>query len=372
MKNLIITTLFLIAFKCASAQQYTINVHITGFKDHTKFLLKDNDVDANIDSAFIANDRFVLKGKLNDTPKSLWLYTTVEEKFYYANLLIGNEKIDITGSIEDFPFDLKITGSKIQDGFNQINELTKADYKMRNELVAQYFQLSGDSAKIKGKQIWNIIGKIDSTDDATRRIFIKNNLNSYAGLQELFFLKKTYGKDSLTNMYNSLKPEYNKSTFGQRIATYLKIGDILKQGDNSVDFEAIDKIGLTHKLTENKGKYILLDFSTTYCGPCMESLEDLKKLSTSKADGLTIITFSGDGGKATWLTGLKRDNPPWLSLWDGKGSYGETIMKYGVSGFPTFFLIDPQGKIINKWVGYEKGSLETNVNKALADKKVTN
>jgi peroxiredoxin len=372
MKNLFVAALILLVFKSASAQQYIINAHITGFKDQTKFILKDNDVDANIDSAFIIQDHFVLKGTLESAPKALWLYTTVGQTFYYTNLLIGNEKVDITGDIKDFPFDLKITGSKSQDGLNSLFSLVKSYYKKRNELVAQYFKLSGDSAKIKGKEIWKIIGKLDSSDHAIKKTFIKNNLNSYAGLEEVFFVKESYSKDSLTAMYNALTPEYRKSSFGQRIGNYIKVGETLKLGDNSFDFSAIDKTGASHKLSDAKGKYVLLDFSATYCGPCMQSIAELKKLAESHADDLNVITFSGDGGKATWLTGVKRDNIPWLSLWDGKGSYGETIMKYGVNGFPTFFLIDPQGKIVNKWVGYETGALQPNVDKAIAMKKAVN
>lgn len=372
MKNLFITVFILFVFKSANAQQYIINVHITGFKDQTKFILKDNDVDANIDSAIIIQDHFVLKGTLENAPKALWLYTTVGQNFYYTTLLIGNEKVDITGDIKDFPFDVKITGSKSQDESTAMFSLIKADYKKRNDLVAQYFKLTGDSAQIKGKEIWKIIGKLDSTDDVIKKNFIKNNLNSYAGLQELFYQKKTYSKDSLTAMYNALTPEYRKSSFGQRIGNYIKVGETLKVGDNSFDFSAIDKTGVSHKLSDAKGKYVLLDFSTTYCGPCMQSIGELKGLAGSHADNLSIITFSGDGGKATWLTGVKRDNISWLSLWDGKGSYGETIMKYGVSGYPTFFLIDPQGKIVNKWVGYETGALQPNVDKAIAAKKAAN
>ncbi|HEY5327751.1 MAG TPA: TlpA disulfide reductase family protein [Mucilaginibacter sp.] len=163
------------------------------------------------------------------------------------------------------------------------------------------------------------------------------------------------------------------SHFGARIGNYLKVGNILKNGDQMADFEAMDKDGHKHHLSDTKGKYVLLDFSTTYCGPCIESLKDLKIISKKYADQIQIISFSGDGGKATWLKGINRDRPAWLTLWDGKGNYGETILKYGVTGYPSFFLIDPQGKIVSKWVGYgkdpgKKGSLETEVDEFLTKK----
>jgi hypothetical protein len=69
----------------------------------------------------------------------------------------------------------------------------------------------------------------------------------------------------------------------------------------------------------------------------------MKKLSATYSDKLAIVSLSGDAGKDTWLTGIDRDRPNWLSLWDGKGIYIEAMLKYGVSGFPTFCLVKGHG-----------------------------
>jgi Domain of unknown function (DUF4369)/AhpC/TSA family len=325
-KNLLL--LFAICFAgFAYAQQYTIKAHITGFPNGTKFYLKDVEVDSDIDSAVIQNDQFVLNGKLVQIPQSLWLCSQFAQKFYYATLMMGNDDILINGDIKNMPFDLAITGLKTQDDHNMLINLTKAGYKKRNELLEEYFALKGDSAKIKSKQIWKVIGKIDSTDEVIRKDFIKNHLNSYEALSELFYLKGKYPTDTLQQMYNSLQPEFKESIYAERIANYIKVGKILEKNDDLVDFTAVDKDGHQHHLSDIKGKYILLDFSTTYCGPCMASVADLRIVSKKYAEKLEIVTFSGDGGKATWLKGVARDNPTWLSLWDGKGNYGETISK---------------------------------------------
>ncbi|TDQ09708.1 TlpA disulfide reductase family protein [Pedobacter metabolipauper] len=366
--------IFLLAFSQAVlAQQYEIKATITGFSNGTKFYLEDTDVSTNIDSAIIQDNKFVMKGKLNPAPQSLWLHTTFNKKFYYVTLLIGNDKVTITGNSKDMPFDLTITGSKPQNDRNALNLLIKEGYKKRNQLVNEYFALTGDSAEIKGKAIWKVIGKLDSADDQIKKSYITKNLNSYESLSQLFYLKGKFKKDTLQRMYDSLKPEFKASTFAQRIGNYLKIGEILKEKDQMADFEAQDKDGKLHRLSDIKGKYILLDFSATYCGPCIESIGDLEKVSTKYADQLEVVTFSGDGGKETWLKGVNRDKPGWLSLWDGKGNYGETIQKYGVSGYPTFILINPQGIIVSKWSGFgkekdKKGSLETKVDDLMAKK----
>ena len=170
-------------------------------------------------------------------------------------------------------------------------------------------------------------------------------------------------------MYDSLKQPYKESIYGQHIATYLKVGDILRQGDSYSDFQAQDTSGQLHKISDIKGRYILLDFSGTYCGPCIESVKDMKDLNAQYPDKLSIVTFSQDAGKSTWLTGINRDKPTWLCLWDGKGTNSEVCLKYGVNGIPEFCLIDPKGKIIALFTGYGDGSLEKTV-KGMLDSKL--
>lgn len=355
------------------AQSYSIYANLTGFKSGTKFYLEDVEQDIKIDSAILQNNIFTIKGKLAYPPQNLWLSTVVNNKLYYCTLLIGNESIIVKGDARDFPFDLSIKGSKIQDAHNELMNLTKEGYKRRNKLVAEYSALTGDSVKIKTKAIWKTIAGIDSAADAIRKTFVNSHLNTYEGLDALFYLKDKLPKDSLELMYNSIPDNLKQTRFGKRIFTLLKAGKILSRGDSATDFKAFDDKGNLHRLSDIKDKYILLDFSTTYCGPCIESAADLKKVSKKYADILSIITFSGDASKATWLKSIERDQPEWLSLWDGQGYYGETIIKYGITGYPTFVLITPQRIIMSKWSGYDKddngkGSLENKLDKLLAKK----
>jgi thiol-disulfide isomerase/thioredoxin len=370
MKNALFTLFLVMCLHTAvSAQQYAINARITGFKDGTRFYLNDVGPDINIDSAVIKNGRFSFNGKLGAEPKSLWVTATVGQNYYYFTLLMGNEKIDVRGDVSDFPFDLKITGSKTQDVHNKMIELTREGYKERNKLVAEYQSLSGDSAKSKGKAIWKRIAKIDSVDRIQRMDFVRHNLNSYEGLDALFYLKNDFPKDTVNKFYHSLDPAFKNTGYAKRIKTFLAVGNVLETGDSFWDFSAFDKGGRKHLLSEHKGRYILLDFSSTYCGPCIESVPELKKIAQEYSKVLSVVSFSADAGKETWLKGINRDQPQWLSLWDGKGLYGETIIKYGVTGYPTFVLIDPEGKIVSKWSGYYTGAVLKEVQERVGGKE---
>jgi peroxiredoxin len=143
----------------------------------------------------------------------------------------------------------------------------------------------------------------------------------------------------------------------------------LKVGDKIYDFEAYDATGKTHKLSSYTGKYILLDFSSVHCGPCVASADELRMLTKKYKNKLNVITFSADK-KDEWIKGIKDEKVTWVSLNDGTGLRGKTMFKYNAPGFPGFYIISPQGVIVETWVGYEnlktgKGDLENHLIKYL-------
>ena len=357
MKKYIILLFTLFSVTAAYSQQYIIKANFTGFKDQTKFYLTDLDNKTIIDSAVIINNTFTMTGKLSPTPDNLRLYTIYENQFCYAFFFIGNDTVTISADKADLPFNFKITGSKNQDVENILYNQTKDIAKQHNDLLVAYHNLKGDSVAIKSKQIFGDIAKLSAEDELIRRKFIKEHLNSFAGVAELTSLKADYDKDTLQQMYNALQPLYKQSKYGQRIAAYLKVGDLNKVGDTYSDFTAVDNEGNLRKLSDIKGKYILLDFSINACIPCIESVKDMKRLATQFPDKLAIVSFSADANKKTWLNSVNRDKPTWLTLWDGKGNESEALKKYGVSGYPAFFLIDPNGKIVWTTAGYDDGML---------------
>jgi peroxiredoxin len=350
------------AVSCNNQKGYIIKGDITGFPDSTMLYLLNLSTQDNFDSTRIIKNKFTFRGQLHNVPEQIWLNTRLNNQFIYTNLLIGNENIRISGDIKDFPWDVKITGSKIQDDYTYLLNLTKAYYLKRDSLVKIFLELPQEIQEIKGKEIWAKINVIDDTTHSINVAYIKTHLNTYPGIIELGYLKKSFTKDSLEAMYERLSPDIKASRFAKTIEIYLsnKISEI---GDMYHDFEALNKEGKKIKFSELTGKYILLDFTSANCGPCIQSAEELKLIDETFNDSLTIVSFSGDAKKDIWLNSLSRDSITWVSLWDSKGTYSETWIKYGVQGIPSFLLIAPDGKIIDKWAGYGKGSLENKLKK---------
>ncbi|MCT4590622.1 MAG: AhpC/TSA family protein [Carboxylicivirga sp.] len=358
MKNLgLLILLALIIVSCQKHKGYRITGNVSGFPDSTTIYLRNLSTDETFDSTTIINGQFLLQGHLQDEPEQIWLNARVDGEFIYTNLLIGNENITVEGDIKDFPWHVNINGSKTQDDHNALRDLTKSFNIEREKLVHYYFALPADEQQKRSNEIWGEIRVIDDTTRAIRIAYLKSHINTYPGIITLGYLKRSMPKDTVQKLFNQLTEELKASKYAKVIDIYLneKISQI---GDVCHDFEAYDKNDQLLKFSALKGKYVLLDFTTAHCGACIQSIEELHQINDSYSDSLQIVSFYGDAKKEFWLNSLERDSVSWLSLWDGKGRYSETYIKYGVQGFPTFFLIDPQGKIIDKWSGYGKGLLE--------------
>jgi peroxiredoxin len=344
------------AVSCKKEKGYVITGELTGFPDSTMLYLLNLNTQDDFDSSRIINNKFVFRGQLQNVPEQIRLHTTVNKQSVYTNLLIGNENIRIDGDIKDFPRDLRISGSKVQEEYTYYLNLNKTLVVKRDSIVRDFLKLSPEVQEKKGKEIWDKIRVIDDSIHSIDISYVKSHLNTFSGVIELGYLLRSFDKDSLKAMYERLSPEIKASRYAKIIDINLR-EKISEVGDMYHDFEAINRDEEKVKFSELTGKYILLDFTSAGCGPCIQSAEELRQIEKTFNDSLAVVSFSGDAKKDIWLNSLKRDSVTWISLWDGEGSSSETWIKYGVQGIPAFFLIDPSGKIIDKWTGYGKGLL---------------
>lgn len=378
MRKLLFATLLLAAISPAMAQQYKINAALTGFADHSKFYLKDLSLDVDIDSAEIIGGKFTMQGKITSV-KNFWLYNRSNKNFNYMTLTIGADKITVQGDIKDFPHELSVTGSPSQDVANKLNDQTKSLWKSRDSVVAILMplamgELQNDSIKNIIKPLSRQLKQLDSLRESITTQFIAENINSYTGLEQLYYLRSKYKIDDFKKIFSAAQEPYKTGSFGSRISNYIKVGNQLVKGDDYFDFEATDLKGKRYRISDYKGKYILLDFTETYCGPCIMAAENLKKIATQYSDQLQIITFYAETNKKVMQEGIDRDKFKWPTVWDGKGVYSDITLKYGVEGYPTFVLINPAGKIVAIESGFGtdengKGNIEKVVEKHLMKAK---
>lgn len=350
MKNTIQLTLILIAISIISCQkqdEYLIKGNLTGFPDSTMFYLRNLSTDETFDSAMIIAGKFELSGHLQNEPEDIDLVAIIDDKDIFTNLFIRNETVKVNGDITDFPWDVAITGSDTQDDFTYFRNLTKSFDIKKDSLKEDYYNLSIEEQQEKDEEIWDEIEQLDDTIRSLRIGYVKSHINTYPGIIFLGYFMRSFPKDTVQVLYDKLSDEIKASKYAKIVKVFLneKIADI---GDSYHDFKAINKDGDTINFSDLSGKYILLEFTTAYCGGCIQAARNLNKVKNTICDSVTIVSFYCDNNKDNWLMSINRENISWNSLWDGKGRYSETFIKYGVPGFPSFYLINPQGVIVDK------------------------
>ena len=117
-----------------------------------------------------------------------------------------------------------------------------------------------------------------------------------------------------------------------------------------------DADGNLHRLAEFIGKYILLDFWSAGCGPCVQAIPELQEIARKYAGRVAVVSISQDP-KPVWKEFIAEKQlvgNQWNELVDGDTGLG---MRYGVKEIPHFVLIAPDVRIQDVWQGYGKGSL---------------
>ncbi len=138
-------------------------------------------------------------------------------------------------------------------------------------------------------------------------------------------------------------------------------GNLLKAGTPAPDFTALDATGKPVKLSDFSGKIVVLDFWATWCGPCLHALPHTQAVATAAKDQNVVVLASCTSDTRAkfddWMKANAAAFPDLVFAHDPAGHGEERASKklYGVSGIPTQFVIDRDGKVIAVFVGYGDG-----------------
>ncbi len=169
-------------------------------------------------------------------------------------------------------------------------------------------------------------------------------------------LSQLFGKIPLGEMeklYASLSANVKATPSGDNVADGIGLGraeENAEAGKAAADFVKNDMDGHPVRLSDYKGKYVLLDFWGSWCGPCRASHPHLKEINGKYGPrGLVVIGIAEERteNKTAWLKAIKEDGLPWTQIMNEEGKkQSDVVQLYGIKGFPTKILIGPDGKII--------------------------
>ena len=349
-----------------SVQSYNIEGNVTGFSEGTKFYLYSLETNANVDSALVKDNKFQMEGNIANPPALFWLRATDGEDYVYTPLLIGNDELTISADKKDFAWNVKTSGSTIDDNYRKAMEVTRELSIKRDSLIFGYHAKPAAEKEETFEEFMGSVGRIDSVIKRRSIDQIKKTSDTYAGMLRLSLRKDELPKDSIRIIYDRYSDELKQSKFGRVVKVYLESNHIEK-GDPYLNFEGVNQFNEETSIADlrEEGKYLLINYTSAYCGHCIRATDELKEIYEDNKKSLNIVSFSADPQKEDWLNSVERDGNLWPSLWDGKGRYSESAIRYNFSVTPTFLLISPNGNIVNRWVGYKEGELKKGLKKYL-------
>ena len=121
------------------------------------------------------------------------------------------------------------------------------------------------------------------------------------------------------------------------------------EGVTAPDFTLKDLQGKDLTLSSLRGKYVVLDFWGSWCGWCIKGIPDMKKYYEKYKDRMEILGVDCNDTEEKWKAAVEKHELPWLHV--RNTDEADITVKYGIQGYPTKIVIDPEGKVAKIVVG---------------------
>lgn len=353
MKIISFTLLFAIANFISLFAQTTYELSITGQWNSKplpkRLYLQEMDFekknDIIIDSISInANGAFKANFKLKE-PKIFALQNNGKTLLYLAASQTENLSISFDNG------DVKVAGSKGTELLQQYEKLRKSSFENKvkpiNEQIAKAVEVNNQT-KLDSLEAMYVIRYNEHKQDLSQFVSA-NMMNSIAAI----YSSLRWNPEADLKMIETLSTNYAKlfpNTAAYRIvkAKYERY-KLLKNSSAAPNLILPDTNGVDITLAELKGKYVLVEFWASWCGPCRVESPHLREVYSKYHQlGFEIYGVSLDDKVPNWKKAIVKDAMTWTNVSDLKGWKSDAAYLYNVNAISANFLLDRDGKIIDK------------------------
>ncbi|GGH63277.1 thiol-disulfide isomerase/thioredoxin [Filimonas zeae] len=357
------------------AQDFTIKGKLAG-QGNEKITLRGVDSEIKVEAV---NDAFELTGTAADEPFVTFLNTGLDRNTYLGGGKTGmytpaqplmvviskGANLTITGTAKDL-HQAMVTGDDLNEGFNEVRKLEK---KPQDEFAALQAQLT--ESRIMGvtdaiKEIGPKMLAVRKSMSEARKKYIKTHPDAFASIFFLSMDAKEYRLGELDSVYNGLSDKYKNTRPGKGLASKIASLKVIRDGGPAPDFAKPDINGKSVKLSDFRGKYVLLDFWGSWCAPCRAANPHLKELYAQyAAKGFEIVGVASEKvsgqeqAEKMWKAAVEKDGLTWTNLLNNEKEMQQDVTAmYSIEGYPTQILLDKEGKIIARWLGAAGAQLD--------------
>jgi peroxiredoxin len=356
----IIALLPLMVFAQSEEIPFSIKSKVGNFNYPARaYLLYQVGANRMVDSAEITNGSFNFKGTIINPTGALMVIDAKGAGIARLdssadNLSFYIDKGDFSITSPDSLSQAQITGSQINDDNKKLSAQLLPYIEQAQKLKAE--EDAASTAQQHTAEFQNTMQArhkaLQFAERTTLKNFIMANPDSYLSLLAL----NSVGGPSpdpaeLDPLYNSLSQRLKNTETAKVFKNSLDALRATAVGVLAPDFTQTDVNGTPVKLSSFRGKYVLIDFWASWCGPCRQENPNVVKVFNKYKDkNFTIVGVSLDkaDAKANWLAAIKNDGLNWTQVSDLKFWNNQVAALYYVTAIPANFLLDPNGKIIAK------------------------
>lgn len=304
--------------------------------------------DRKLDSVFLSDQN---KFQFERAATQSRLLSVQIGKNKYPIILTPGEKVKFQADLQQ-PEAYQVEGSELSTALKEF-----APIKARKEFLED--SLQSDFTK-------RIANKSEAEIDALRSEYLgeyKKTMNFYtkeavsfaekhndlAGFYAVSTLDPELAEAELIVYSDKTKEMFKDNAMVNQFREEIEKLKKLAVGQPAPEFEAYTPTNKTVKLSDYRGKYVLVDFWASWCMPCRKENPNLVRIyNTYKGKGFDILGVSLDNNPGSWMRAIEEDKLTWTNVSDLKAWSSDLIINYRIKAIPSSVVLDPQGKIIAK------------------------